>query len=793
MSGKRLYPSRRILVAAWLILTSMVGSVSVIYAQSNPFSDMASGTWREIPNTKIDSVKPGPVPAGMTGHTAVLSAWNSGDYDVAGRRFVIAAAGGHADYAGNEVYSFSTQTLTWSRIKNASIGYESNLGLQGCDGPCWTAKDPYTDGTPASRHTYDGVAFLPTKNALWFFGGVIWSPGGESSIHAYWYNMATNTYTQKSNYTQQSGAQAFWDATTGKVIGRRSALYFTYDPETDTYIDRSVNDGGCGNGTSIVLDPIGRKIYRIGVSNCGKGVKVFDLSVPYNPGNPGASTETTLPTSGDTEIEGQFTQGGGPGLAWDPISRLIVAYGFTAGNANGQIYTLNPATGVWTKRAAATATLPAPPPVQGMWKKFFYVPEYDVFMVITQTLQNVWVYKPSWRVNVPQGEWVMLEMPSGALPTNYDPTGSKHVAFEFNPNNRKFYLFGGDYAGFGDSYRQAVLSFDVKARLEAGAAGRTAGWATERGDCDAGIQPKHPDFINAKWDRRRNVFWIIPGVQVASGTNCTGEIAANGDDANFKWGHIMSYDPVTKLYNTLGSALAVSPGGDQYAGIYDYPTDSIIRVHGSSTVQVSKLNLSATSTGWSTTTYGNLGFLEASPPAYDEAGRRFFVIQPYSGRLYRYNIDASTWTDLGAIPGGPTATDCQNQPYLKYNSVDNVVMFVRRRQLIADTDCNANKLATADFPQGDLQIYNPATATWTQGPRTGIDLTKGDIGRTTQIAFDPTLNMLLVFPHSLSASDSKVYFGIYRYGRTSTSTPPIVNNTVPAAPSGLALQIQNTP
>ena len=760
-------------------MLSYIGTPVIVHSAS-PFTNMVAGEWKAISvangfptDTKLDSIKPSPIPSGFTGHSSVLSAWTSGDYDKVGRRFIIAATGGHGDYAGNEAYSFSTATFTWSRLNNPSTAY-SSLGTPACDSTCWTAKDPYADSTPASRHTYDGLAFIPTKNALWFFGGVIWSPAGESSIHAYWLNLSNNTYTQKSNYTQQSGAQAVWDPVTQKVIGRRNALYFTYDPETDTYTTISATDPGIGNGSAMVLDPVGRKLYRVGMWETKSGHKV----ATYNLATASTSqSETYIATSGDVEIEYQFNQGGGAGLAWDPISRLIVAFGFTADKTKGQIYTLNPNTGVWTKRTASTGTLPPAPPVQGMWKKFFYVPEYDVFIAITHTTEHVWVYKPHWRISIPQGEWVMLRMPTG--PTNYAIAGAKHLSMEFNPNDRKFYTVGGDYNGNGDSYRQAVVSLDLKARLE-GLNNASAGWAVERQDCDAGIQPKHPDFVAWSWDGTRNVFWMVPGQMVVSTTfNCAGETTSQSSDLNFKWGRVMTYNPATKQWADITNV--TSMGNDQWPSVYDSVTDRIIRLGGYSTAAVQSLNLGTNT--WTATIYNSVSFIDRGQVAYDGVGRGIYSIDPYGGKLWRYNIDLASWTDLGALPGGALG-DCHKQPMLRFNTVDNVLMWVRRHQYVGDSDCGG---ATLTFAQGDFQVYNPSTGEWTQKSRTG-DVAGTDIGRTTTLSYDPTLNMLVALPHSTTAGDGFYYMGVYRNGNVPTPKTPPANGSILAAPTNLGIR-----
>src|ERR1051325_6474484 len=118
--------------------------------------------WFDIPNTKLRSVCP-PDNFGSSGYAftsycnGVIDAWNGGVFDTTRNRLII-WGGGHHDYSGNEVYALDLTTLALSRLTNPTVPVAStcpeSLGSQ-----------------PNSRHTYDGIEYLPNVDKMFVFGG----------------------------------------------------------------------------------------------------------------------------------------------------------------------------------------------------------------------------------------------------------------------------------------------------------------------------------------------------------------------------------------------------------------------------------------------------------------------------------------------------------------------------------------------------------------------------------------------------------------------------------------------
>lgn len=78
--------------------------------------------WYSIPNTALSSVAPSPTPPGMTGPSAKISGWCGAALRRNGSHYIIGAAGGHADYYGNEVdaLQLNAEVPVWVQLRAPS-------------------------------------------------------------------------------------------------------------------------------------------------------------------------------------------------------------------------------------------------------------------------------------------------------------------------------------------------------------------------------------------------------------------------------------------------------------------------------------------------------------------------------------------------------------------------------------------------------------------------------------------------------------------------------------------------
>ncbi len=132
--------------------------------------DAPPNSWVKLNvNRFVDAWAPG----GLTPyHTkAVIEAWSSFAWD-SNRGNIILWGGGHANYHGNEVYLWNSETGLWSRGSlSSSVVADPNVHarFETIDGPMHS---------PISMHTYDGNMFLPRLDRFVVFGGPQYNQGG---------------------------------------------------------------------------------------------------------------------------------------------------------------------------------------------------------------------------------------------------------------------------------------------------------------------------------------------------------------------------------------------------------------------------------------------------------------------------------------------------------------------------------------------------------------------------------------------------------------------------------------
>jgi hypothetical protein len=148
-------------------------------------------SWKKLPTSNLSDLKPSPdVAAGgspdvnglemLGGLSGRIEAWVGLAADTVNNRIYSAANGGHADYAGNEVYELDLLQAepTWVMLRAPSptnVIYRGNYNLG-------IYPDYYRDGRPGSTHSYYAMHFLPSKGAIYRFGsGSLYGSGNEGN------------------------------------------------------------------------------------------------------------------------------------------------------------------------------------------------------------------------------------------------------------------------------------------------------------------------------------------------------------------------------------------------------------------------------------------------------------------------------------------------------------------------------------------------------------------------------------------------------------------------------------
>lgn len=124
--------------------------------------------WYPIPGTRLSSIDPSPRPLGITGPRSKIDAWCGAALKRSGSVYMLGAAGGHADYAGNEVNALdlSAAQPRWVQLRPPTANDRLVTNTQA-----------YLDLRPSSAHTYYATQFIDSLNRLMVFA----SAGVEST------------------------------------------------------------------------------------------------------------------------------------------------------------------------------------------------------------------------------------------------------------------------------------------------------------------------------------------------------------------------------------------------------------------------------------------------------------------------------------------------------------------------------------------------------------------------------------------------------------------------------------
>ncbi|MGD8937845.1 MAG: hypothetical protein PVJ72_00570 [Gammaproteobacteria bacterium] len=295
----------------------------------------------------------------------VMAAWSGAAFDTK-RATLLVWGGGHGDYWGNEVYAFNVNTLSWKRLNDP---YWPAKKLKGTHS--WYPEN----SSPGSRHTYDGLEYIPGLDILWAVGGSLWK-SGSGTQQTLTLNMDTLKWSEKSRapIVNSIGVASGYDPVTKMIFVYDNGKLVSYDPAQDNWQVLS-RDSGI-NGLVGEVDPVNRKFVAI-----GKGYAfVYDL-------NARILHRSALGAVGDIVIEKRV-----PGLAYDPESGKIVAW-----NGGVYVYTLDLSVSppLWQKipPAPGNTVTPTSATKWGTYGRWRYVPSKGVFIGVNRTNENVYFYK----------------------------------------------------------------------------------------------------------------------------------------------------------------------------------------------------------------------------------------------------------------------------------------------------------------------------------------------------------------------------------------------------------------
>lgn len=130
---------------------------------------LSTWQWTPIAGTALSSVEPSPRPLGATGPNSKIDAWCGATLKRKGSVYMLGAAGGHNDYAGNEVDALNllADKPAWEQLRAPSPNSDIVNGVQFL-----------LDNRPSPAHTYYATQFIDRLNRMVVFA----SPGSDGNF-----------------------------------------------------------------------------------------------------------------------------------------------------------------------------------------------------------------------------------------------------------------------------------------------------------------------------------------------------------------------------------------------------------------------------------------------------------------------------------------------------------------------------------------------------------------------------------------------------------------------------------
>jgi hypothetical protein len=404
---------------------------------------------------------------------------------------------------------------------------------------------------------------------------------------------------------------------------------------------------------------------------------------------------------------------------------------------------------------------------------------------------------------------------SGPVPTTIDPSG--HLGAR--------------------SYQQISWSIDFFQKFS-NPGNLTAGTLRLEDWCTNGtkVKPRHSDFMGWVGRIKDHTLWQTPGGQYvgaaddscpanwdgagaapesypdggvlfpyggftffSGGRNAT--TVVGGDDANYLWGHLLSFDPVTLLWTDRGpnhglTGFQVTNGGatpytqqgkSQWKSHYDAVNDTIVRIQNvnSGVNRVDVLSSLDTTPTWtftsSGTTFGDWG---RSYTAFDPTRRRIYIAERESfGLMFAMDLDnpdGHGYYNLGNLPVTSNGSLCSSSASMAcstaatpgdkgftvfdYNARKLVYM-----ELINVTGSMRVWVADVDLvPSGGQLTWVDITDLYPKVTLGGESMPSCEAPHGTAGVFDPDNNLLWIYGGytsggGITCPGGSIYSGVYSW------------------------------
>jgi len=373
---------RRLHLLVILVLSSAVCGVTPTPSPARPtapppstapallkrIKNAPANTWIEIPKSALLAVAPThdqfPKTWAICGPASVVMAWCGAAFDSKRDRLVV-WGGGHADYHGNELYAFDVKRLAWQRLTDPFPNPVKDQEVN-------------ADGSPNSRHTYGGLAYLAHVDRFFGLGGSLAGVGFAKCDRTWVYDFEAKKWEDRQPGGPLPGGGfcmgcAYAPVSKRLFFGSAHRGLFAYDYEKNTWAkldDQPVDGQGFAVDTKRrLLVGVGRgriTLYDIGRNNF---------------------KQQTIKAPGAEDV---VNAGNAAGFDYDPVSDRMVGW---ASWAPGKVFGLDLDAKTWEVKQADGGPKVSPSARNGVFGRWRYVPSVNAFIAVSDAGGNVFFYK----------------------------------------------------------------------------------------------------------------------------------------------------------------------------------------------------------------------------------------------------------------------------------------------------------------------------------------------------------------------------------------------------------------
>ena len=387
-----------ILFGVLTLVPSVTRNIS--YAQSVPITQ----GWSQLSNTKIASVCAAingfPQVSGTSGCDGIF-AWSSAVMDTKRNRMIV-TGGGHNDYDGNEIYALnlSANPVTMTRLTDPGLPTAS------------TCQESIANGTqPNSRHTYDGIEYMPNIDRLFVFSGSLSCSSGNFGQSTWTYDFTANQW-QNMNPSGPlpvpgPGRLVAYDPNTGLMFVHDEWNLFSYSFSTNMYTKLTNSSSSLGYHMNATIDPV-RKLFVIaGYDNVQGGGRIHTYSIALG----STYQRQSYTMSGCGNLTTTY-----PGIEYHAGTDRLVGW-----NGGDTVYSLNLDTKTCTSITNAGGPGAASVIGSGTHGRWRYAPASGAFILVNEYNQDAYAF----RLGASAPDTTAPTVPTGLAAT---PSSSSQIA-----------------------------------------------------------------------------------------------------------------------------------------------------------------------------------------------------------------------------------------------------------------------------------------------------------------------------------------------------------------------------